>query len=131
MPQPWFGIFSLLLLTLLLMASCTAYTPPPPPQQEAVRTVAKPDAAYRQAYTLFAQQPGWGITWADAGMHTFRGDVNNAARLQVSVQDQQGCSLVSVTGAVMPNKITTGRFTEVQDYAQQLREKLPVCPQVR
>ena len=121
----------------LLLTSCAELFPPPPqltkapPRQTTFEALVHPDVAYRHAYSLFAQQSGWFITWQDPAIHTFRGEVNHAAQMQVWVTTLGRGSLVSVSGSLLPNKQTTGEFTEVDDYARRLQAILSVQAQPR
>ena len=93
-----------------------------PPQQTTVSLSLSPDAAYQRAYTVFAKQPGWVITGAEAPLRTFRGVVHNAAELVVLVEAQPPGSLITIHGHILPNKLVKGEFTEVQGLAVLLKE---------
>lgn len=115
---------------MAFLTSCATPVPMPrttapayPPKQATVTSPHAEALTYRKATTVFAKEPGWVIVMTQPTT-VFRGIVHQAAELTVVLEPAGHGTLVTIHGEVLHNKIVTGAFTEVDDYAQRLREAL-------
>jgi type II secretory pathway component GspD/PulD (secretin) len=116
----------LLLSGLVLVLGACAFKPPSltsfPPKAIDVPLAVSPTQAYARAYKAFIQEPGWMITSANTELRTFQGEVKKAVHMTVMVAPDSGKgSIVTVQGVPVPYAMAPA-FTEVDDYAQRLKE---------
>jgi hypothetical protein len=118
---------ALLLVTTMVQGGCAVTQPLTgaayAPQEAIVVSPHRPDITYNKAYAIFAKRSGWVITKSDPS-RSFNGLVHNAAHITVLLEPQEKGTIVTIHGAVLPSKQVQGSFTEVEEYAQRLREAL-------
>lgn len=110
----------LLVFGLLLMTGCAGSFVGSNPQ---TRTVVLPLAerpAYDRALRTFALMGGQ-VRVAQG--QTIAGVVHGAVELAVFLAPHAQGTAVTVTGSVLPGKLTLGRFDEVETYVQLLTQE--------
>ena len=115
-----------ILLCCLVLTGCTALMSQAPRYEGLTRPVP-PSTAYTCAIQAMARMGGT-ITQADAASCMLSAQIHNAVILNVVALPDPVGSRVDITGAVLPNKMAIGEFTEVHDYIALLREEVLCQP---
>jgi hypothetical protein len=120
---------SLLIFGLLwLIVGCALPSPLPLPKPLApraamVQVARAPDATYQCSVKAISALGQVARLQTDPQSRVVSFQWHNAVDMVVRVEaDTQG-SVVPINGAVAPNKLTVGEFTEVEDLAGVLKEK--------
>jgi hypothetical protein len=110
----------MLFLLSSAVLSCTALMSRTPVTQTASFPDA-PDVCYQRATRAWMRQGG-ALTQMSPQAGLLSGTVHNAVTLNVVVTPTPTGCAITATGAVLPDKIAVGRFTEVGDYIALLQE---------
>jgi hypothetical protein len=112
----WLG----LVLLSSVVIGCTALMSRTPVTQTASFPDA-PDVCYQRATRAWMRQGG-ALTQMLPQAGLLSGTVHNAVTLHILVTATPTGCVITATGAVLPDKIAVGRFTEVGDYIALLQE---------
>ena len=114
------GLKILIVAGSLIGGGCMPTFPLPhyEPQTATVPFNVTPDVMYQRAYKAVALMGGH-ILSHDPVQRILSAEIHNAVMMNVIVESTN----ITITGEIMPNKLVTGKFTEVQELKHLLEEK--------
>lgn len=114
-----------MLLGVFGLVGCGVLVPRPhnlPPQEARVCLAVPADTHYTKAYRTFVSMPTAVVRSSNSTLRSFSGQLHNAVEMTVLVEASAEGSCSMIQGHVPTGKLVRGTFTEVNDYAQLLRE---------